>query len=178
MYRDIVTVAKSSYRLTMVHPSLRLGYILGYFSGHVTKMIADSMGADGSDYCVRLDNDLTAAVLLCAVITSVYLDMRRRGFDVSAVRYEDLVARPLDMCRVLLDYCRLPASLAQLAVRAFDVDSQRNSVLAKSVMWRFKEPQLTSHRKTRLNGLLTKYGMPLIGEPGIIEGTLSPSECR
>jgi len=175
MYRDIVTVAKSSYRLTMVLPSLRLGYILGSLSGQMSKIIVDSIGADGSDFCVRLDNNLTGAVVLYAVITASYLDMRRRGFDVSALRYEDLVARPLDMCRVILEYCHLPVSLAELAVKAFDVDSQRNSVLAKSVMGRFKEPQLTPDIKTKLNELLKKYGLPLIGEPGVIEGTLSCS---
>jgi len=169
MYRDVVAVAKSFYRVSMVLPELRLRYLHGYVYG---QMVINHISLQ----CGRLDSHLTSGVILWALITSIYLDMRRRGFAVRAVRYEDLVTRPLDMCRVVLDYCHLPASLAQLAVRAFDVDSQRSSVLAKSVMGRFKEPQLTSHRKTSLNGLLMKYGMPLIGEPGIIEGTLSPSE--
>ena len=175
MYRDIVSVAKSSYRLSMVLPSIRLAVILGRISGHITKIIIDANGFDGTDYRVRLDSGLTGGVLLSAVTTSYYLDMRRRGWDVSALRYEDLVERPLDMCRVVLEYCRLPASLAELAVRAFDVDALRNSILAKSVIGHLKEPQLTPHRKARLNQLLSKYRMPLIGEPGTVEGTLSCS---
>jgi len=177
MYRDVVTTAKSVYRMSMVLPSTRLGSLLGYLSGHMTKVIVDSMGHDGSDFCVRLDNELSAGVLLYAVIAGSYLDLRRRGFDISALRYEDLVARPLDMCRVLLEYCHLSVSLAELAVKAFDVDSQRNSILAKSVIGHFKEPQLTRQTKTKLNELLMKHGIPLIGEPGIIEGTLSCS-CK
>ena len=173
MYRDVVAVAKSVYRLSMVLPTLRLACLLGSFSGHMMKMIVESRGADGSDFCVRLDNDLTCGVLLYAVTTSLYLSMRRRGFDVSALRYEDLVARPLDMCRVILEFCHLPVSLAELAVKAFDVDSQRNSISAKSVLERFKEPQLTPEKKAKLNELLKKYGLPLIGEPNIMEGTLS-----
>jgi len=175
MYRDVVTVAKSFYRLTMVLPSLRLALILGHFSGHITKVIADSLGHDGSDFRLRLDNDLTGGVLLYAVTTGCYLDLRRRGFEISAVRYEDLVARPLDMCRVVLEFCQFPTSLAELAVKAFDVDSQRNSIIAKSVLERFREPQLTPQMKTGLNEMLKQHGMPLIGEPGIIEGTLSCS---
>lgn len=139
----------------------------------MTKMAVDSMGYDGSDFCVRLDNDLTGGVLLSAVTTKSYLDMRRRGFDVSALRYEDLVARPLDMCRVIMEFCHLPVSLAELAVRAFDVDSQRNSYVARSIIGHFKEPQLTPSNKTKINELLKQLEMPLIGEPGIIEGTLS-----
>jgi len=173
MYRDTLAVAKSMYRMSMVIPGLRLIALLGSISGNMTKMIIDSVGFNGSDYCVRLDNDLTGGVLLAAVTTTVYLDLRRRGFDVSALRYEDLVARPLDMCRVVLEFCHLPVSLAELAVKAFDVDSQRNSIIAKSVIGHFKEPQLTPQVKTKLDELLKKFWLPLIGEPGIVEGTLS-----
>ena len=171
-----MSVAKSLYRISMVLPSLRLYYLLCRSSGRFTTRFVDSVGADGCDYCVRLDNDLTFGVLLYALTTSAYLDMRRRRFDVSALRYEDLVARPLDMCRAILEFCRLPVSLAQLAVKAFDVDSQRNSAIAKPVVGRFEEPQLTPQKKARLNELLKKYGLPLIGQPGIVEGTLSCSE--
>jgi len=168
------------YRLTMVMPSLRLAYLMGYISADVTKIIVDSMGFDGSDFQMRADNDLTGGVLLSALTTSSYLDLRRRGFDVSAVRYEDLVARPLDMCRVLLDFCHLPQLLAENAVRAFDVDSHRNSsITAGSVLGRFEEPELTPQRKQKLNELLKKFDkIPLIGEPGIIEGTLTCSSLQ
>jgi len=171
MYRDIVTVAKSFYRLTMVSPSMRLAKLLGYISGHITKIMVDTMGFDGSDFRMRT----IGGVLVYALSTASYLDLRRRGFDVRALRYEDLVARPLDMCRVVLEFCHLPVSLAELAVRAFDVDSQRNSILAKSVLRRFKEPQLTPQTKKKLNDLLTKFNIPLIGEPQIVDGTLSCS---
>jgi len=135
------------------------------------------MGFDGSDFRLRLNDDLLLGILVFKLTTSSYLDVHRRGFDVSALRYEDLVARPLDMCRVVLEFCHLPASLAELAVRAFDVDSQRNSILAISAIGPglFKEPQLTPQTKTKLNELLKKYNMPLIGEPTIIDGTLSCS---
>jgi len=159
MYRDFEKVAKSVYRVSMVLPSVRLACILGYLS---------------ADFGVRLDNNLTTGVHLCALATTSYLDLRRRGFDISAVRYEDLVERPLDMCRVVLEFCHLPQSLAELAVKAFNVDSQRHSVIAKSVIGQFKEPEMTPKIKMELNGMLKKFkGMPLIGEPGIIEGTLS-----
>ena len=176
MYRDVVPVAKSLYRLSMVVPTLRLCYLLGCVSGQITKAITRSVGMVGSEYCIRLDNDLTPGVFICAITTSVYLDMRRRGFDVSALRYEDLVARPLDMCRIILEFCHLPVSLAELAVKAFDIDSQKNSIVAKSVLGRFKDPQLTPQKKTKLNEMLKKFDLPLIGEPGIIEGTLSCSQ--
>jgi len=173
MYRDVVKVAKSLYRLTVTNPKFRLTTLLGYISGNMTKMMFDSMGFYGSDFCVRLDNELLFGVMIYAVSAASYLDMRRRGFDISALRYEDLVARPADMCRVVLEFCHLPVSLAELAVKAFDVDSQRNSLVSMSVVGHFKEPQLTPHTEMKLNEMLKKFGLPLIGEPGIIEGTIS-----
>ena len=175
MYRDVVAVAKSQHRLSMVHPSLRLFCALGRLSGHLSKITMDFVGFDGSDYRVRLDNDLSFGVIMFAVTTGAYLSMRRRGFDVSALRYEDLVARPLNMCRVLMEFCGLPVALAELAVKALDVDSQRNSPSAKSNIGNFSVQQITPHMKQNLNELLKRHGAPLIGEPDILEGTLTCS---
>ena len=117
MYRDVVAVAKSYYRLSMAIPILRLRSLLGSYPTKMTKVIANWMGMVGSDFSERQNNDLALGVLFYAEAISVYLDARRRGFDVSAVRYEDLVARPLDVCRVILEFCHLPVSLAELAVK-------------------------------------------------------------
>jgi len=170
MYRDVVAIAKSYYRTSMLRPFWRLKYLHGHFSRHMSKSISYPLGFD---LCMRLDNDLMLGVLLSAVKIGNYLNLRRRGFDLSALRYEDLVARPLDMCRVVMEFCHLPVSLAELAVKAFDVDSQANSVSPNSAVRHFKEPQLTTQIKTKLNEILGKCGVPLIGEPNIIEGTLS-----
>ena len=172
MYRDVVAVAKSYYRLSMAIPILRLRSLLGSYPTKMTKVIANWTGMVGSDFGERQNNDLALGVLFYTEAISVYLDARRRGFDVSAVRYEDLVARPLDMCRVILEFCHLPVSLAELAVEALDRDSQRNSRISKSSIGHVKDPVLTPEKKANLNELLKKYGLPLIGEPNV-EGTLS-----
>jgi len=172
MYRDMVAVAKSACRFTEVFPSFYLACVLGRLSGrmaNLTQPLGD-MGPEVNTVCA---DGLTASVLVSARLMASYLDLRGRGYDVSAVRYEDLVARPLDMCRVLLDFCHLPKSLAEVAVRAFDVDAQRNSVLAQSAVAHLKLPQLTTKKKTDLNDLLKRYGVPLIGKPCVLEGTLT-----
>jgi len=176
MYRDVVAVAKSVYRFTKVTPSQHVCRLLGRFPNQMTKIIASWLGMDGLIVCVYLDNDLPYDVLVYAKATSTYLGMRRRGFNVSALRYEDLVARPLDTCRVLMEFCGLPVSLAELGVKAFEVDSQRNSIFAKSRLRHIKDPQLTLEMKAQLNELLRKYGVPWIGAQDILEGTLSYSE--
>jgi len=172
MYRDVVDVAKSYYRVSMVGPSLRLNFLLGKFLGY-KKLLALFPVADVSDICMR--SDLTTGVLIAALPIAIYLDLRRRGLDVSALRYEDLDARRLDMCRVVLEFCHLPVSLAELAVKAFDADSQANSILSQSALRGFEVPPMTPQMKMELNQFLEKCGVPLIGEgeQNAIEGTLS-----
>ena len=172
MYREVLSVAKSLYRLSLTDPFIHLFWIVGRLSGPMTMMISDTFGTLCSRVR-RLDSDLTVGVLMWAAATKAYLDARRRGLDISALRYEDLVARPLDMCRVILEFCRLPVSLAELAVKALDVDSQRNSSAAKSKIGHYKEPELTPQTRAQLNEQLKADGVPLIGEPGILEGTLT-----
>jgi len=173
MYRDVIAVAKSRYRMSMVQPAYRLVFLLGRLSGQLTKMMFNAMGYDGSDFCVRIDNDLATGVLVLAVSAVPYLEMRRRGFDVQALRYEDLVDQPLEMCRVVLKFCNLPASLADQAVLAFNIDSQRNSIIGQSTIGHLKSPQLTPRKRAELNELLKQYNMPVIAEPYIIDGTLT-----
>jgi len=173
MYRDVEKVVKSVYRASMITPLAHLIFEFGKLSSYISRMMIDAMGLNGSDYCVRIYNNLVPGVIFSAVITTMYLDSYRRGSNVRAVRYEDLVARPLDMCRTVLEFCHLPVSLAELAVKAFEVDSQRNSILRKSVLGRIKEPKMTPQIKEKLNELLKEYGMPPIGESCILEGTLT-----
>jgi len=175
MYRDVEKVAKSMSRTSQTSPVACLALQAGRVSSRVSKMMLDSMGLNGADFCTRMDSVLTFGVLVSAATTTIYMKARRRGIDVRAVRYEDLVARPLDMCRVILEFCHLPVSLADLAVRALDVDSQRNSSFAKSVIGQLKGAELTPQTRAKLNELLKKFEMPPVGEPNIIEGTLTCS---
>jgi len=173
MYRDVEKIAKSMYRTTQVVPSAYLMMQIGKLSPRLTQLLLNSLGLHGADFCMRLDGDLAFGVFLFVFMVSFYLDARRRGFDMRAVHYEDLVARPLDMCRVVLEFCHLPVSLAERAVNAFDVDSQRNSLFAKSIVGRIKDPEVTPEAKVKLNEMLKKFELPLIDEPNIIVGTLT-----
>ena len=175
MYRDVEKVAKSCSRTVQVAPSIYVVSKITGLSTWLSKKMLDAMGVNGSDFCELASSGLMIGTVLSVMPTSVYLDARRRGLDISAVRFEDLIARPLDMCRVVLEFCQLPVSLAERAVRGFELDSQRNSVLAQSVVGHLKEAEITAQTKAKLNELLKKYEMPLIGEPEIIEGTLTCS---
>jgi len=82
---------------------LIIGGLFGKLSGRFVKKLDHPMGHNGDDFNVSIENDLTVGVLLCILATSNYFESRRCGFDIRAVSYEDLVAHPLEMCRVILE---------------------------------------------------------------------------
>ena len=109
---------------------------------------------------------------MCVAAGKTYLETRRRGVKVNAVRYEELVGQPLETCRRLMEYRGLPVELAKLAVRGLEVDSQRNAPNAKAIIGSIREPQLTEESKQSLSRILEKFGLPLLHEECVLEGTL------
>ena len=100
MYRDVLTVSKSLYRLTNVLPAYRLLHVVGRFSPRPVKWVCSWRGFDGSNLCMEADIDITIGVLVWVECTRAYLEMRHGCTDIiRALRYEDLVAKPLEMCR-------------------------------------------------------------------------------
>jgi len=172
MYRDILTVSKSVYRASFAMPSLYVARVLGRFSGAATSHLIDEMGWPGNGFNYRCDNNLVIGTLVSAVTMKTYKDMRRMGFPIKAFRYEELVARPLETCRCLMEYCGLPVELAELAVRGLKVDSQRNSPLAQNLIGSIPVPQVTDEVKASLNRILAKFELPLLNEESLLEGTL------
>ena len=180
MYRDFVATAKSTYRLSFVLPSMRIAYILGKLSASVMETAANSMGVNGKDMRQKMSDDLIFGVLLWAVSARTYLDYRAKHEEerssVRALRYEDLIGRPMDACREVLEFCGLPLSLADKAVKGLELDSQRNSNLAKSIVGGIKEPELTDKVRESANVLLRRFGLPDVGTEVILDGSLVATE--
>ena len=123
VYRNVVPMAQSAYRASCMLPSLGLTYILGKHSARLTEMAVNMIGFPGMDYRFRLYDNLTFGVLLLIRTALPYLELRRRGFPVVAVRYEDIVADPEYVFRRLLEFCGIPASLATAGLDTMKIDS-------------------------------------------------------
>ena len=90
-----------------------------------------------------------------------YLEFRRRCFDISAIRYEDLVTRPREICRRSMEACGLPVSFANSINQCMQNDSQQDTVVSKSAMSRFRDSEVTLETEDSLDRLAAKYGLPL-----------------
>jgi len=173
VYRDVTKVALSFSRLSMAIPSRRLVQLFGRLSESMSARIFAWCGHIHSDFHVLIENDLTLGAVYALVTMKAYLEFRRRGFDISAIRYEDLVARPHEICRRSMEACGLPVSFADSIEQSMQDDSQKNTILSQSALSRFRNPEVTPEIKDSLDRLAAKYGLPPVSEECILEGTLS-----
>jgi len=154
-------------------PSLRLAQLLGRLSPALTARVFDWMGYGGADFNVLIRNDLTLGATFAMAAMKAYVDFRRRGFNAGAVRYEDLVARPLEMCERLMEACGLSASLAQDIVSAMQADSQQKTAISRAALGQFRDPELTPEITESLSMLAAKFDLPPVEQEYFLEGTLS-----
>ena len=105
----------------------------------------------------------------------MYLDLRKQGIRINAVKYEDIVAYPLESTRAILKYCNLPENLASKATKALEKDSQRNSSLC---MKNFNKTLTNEHvlkgsDKVATDTICDLMGLPRVPEPCTLEGTIT-----
>jgi len=169
MYRDVVKVAQSMLRINNnLPPMIKLLQMM-----NMGKFL-DWMGYGGSDYnSVEYENDVTAAAVLSMTTMRAYLDFRRRGYDIKGVRYEDLVARPLETCQRLMEACGLPVSDAHEIVKYMQDDSQKNTKISRENMRRYRDAEVTPEVIGSLNRLAAKYDLPPVNEECILGGTIA-----
>ena len=122
---------------------------------------------------IKLIDDIDLGMLYWAKLCQEYVRHRQSGLTVHAIRYEDIIGNRNFATRSILEYCGLSASLVDKALRGLEMDSQRNSHLAKSILKKYPSTIVTAGSIERGNALLKQYGLPLIGSDGILEGTIT-----
>jgi len=139
-----------------------------------SRMMSDWTGHGGNDYInIYFENALVLSAARSLATMKAYVDFRRQGFDIKAIRYEDLVARPLETCERLMEACGLPVSLAHEVVKCMQHDSQKNTEHSRERLRRFRDPEVTPEIIESMNRLAAKYGLPPVSEECILEGTMS-----
>jgi len=169
LYRNVINVAKSSYRMSDLGPS-----IMKYMQSINPRMMNDWMGYGGNDFInIYFENTLILAAIRALATMKAYVDFRRQGFDIKAVRYEDVVARPLETCQRLMEACGLPVSLAHEVVKCMQHDSQKNTKISREKLKRCRDAEVTPEIIKSMNRFATKYDLPPVSEECILEGTIA-----
>ncbi len=101
-----------------------------------------------------------------------YLRLHRQGIPFLAIRYEDLDTHRQQVIRAIFDYCDLPASKVEVALKAFERDSQQGTPLEGTSQQKSDtEFSMSAEQVARLRTILQKHD--IINTPDfIVPGSL------
>ena len=173
MYREGLKVAHSLVRISTQVPLLALLLMVTKLHPRLAEMTVEAMGLPVNEDLPRLPSPLIFCFYLWAGLCRKYLGLRENGYEIDAVKYEDLVEHPLEATKVIFKYCSLPEELAEKAINALNKDSQRHSPLSKKSIPGTKTPQLTGDEKVTADAICDQFGIPRIQEPCNLEGTIT-----
>src|SRR5271157_2158750 len=100
---------------------------------------------------MKLEDDIDIGILIWMVGVREYMVMRKSGFPVDAIRYEDLMKDTPGTMLIILKYCGLSADLLQPALKGLEVDSQRNTPISVAILKRHKDPVMTDRARRKFN---------------------------
>ncbi|ELU15074.1 hypothetical protein CAPTEDRAFT_216110 [Capitella teleta] len=172
LYRNMHNVTLSIYKLSFIHPIIRLVYLLAGFSGAaVTALLRSAQfPTDGTNRTIS--NCHTSGIMLATLATKMYMIMKNEGLDVTGLLFDDILANKELAVRAIFKASGLPENLAADALKAFDRDSQSNSIISKSVFAKIKPLKFTKEHAIESNKLLVEMGYPPLEEECRLEGTI------
>lgn len=89
----------------------------------------------------------------------MYLEAFKSGIPLFPLRYEDLTEKREILIPQLLEYCGIPTSYATQAMKGFDMDSQRGTILAQDV----ESERISVEQIARFQAVL--QGHPVVKSP-------------
>jgi hypothetical protein len=173
MYREGLKVAQSLIRTSTQIPMFALTLILTKLHPRLAEMGVEAMGLPAKDFKVRLTSPMVFCAYGWATFCKKYLELRKNGIKIDAVKYEDLVKHPLESMKVIYGYCNLPQDLAEKSIKALSKDSQRHSPLSMKNMSKAKTNELEGEDKVLCDAICDQMGLPRIPEPCVLEGTMT-----
>ena len=168
MYRDVVKVAQSWYRIVPFIPLYQAALIVGYVSSNLKDKIMDQCFIPNEWQGLVFKTPLDQGVILWCASMKYYLECKRFNSQLCCITYEDLMVNPIGLMKNIMRHIGLPEKFALSIYDAMGIHSQKISSLANQI--HNKAPSLTLARKERINNLLSLYGLPKLGERLIVPG--------
>lgn len=111
-----------------------------------------------------------AGALLWLKFNAHYVDLVQQGYPILGVRYEDLVAEPYSMLSQIFEFCDLPQEQVDLALDAFESNSQANTIFSRKNL---AEVELNPRQIKLIEGMLERHEW--LNDPNIrLEGSAVP----
>ncbi|XP_064637315.1 uncharacterized protein LOC135493716 [Lineus longissimus] len=102
-----------------------------------------------------------------------YLEYQRSGIKIAALKYDDFMKCPHEVCRKLLRHCDIPEKYATDAVKAMQRDSQRGTSFSRQGRNGLKKPAITEELLRKFDGYCRRVGIPLMSESLPLPATIT-----
>lgn len=113
-----------------------------------------------------------AGALLWLKFNEYYADLIDQGYPILGVRYEDLVAEPHSVVSQIFDYCEVPQSDVDLALDAFERNSQSDTIFSRQNL---AEVELNKRQIGLIKGMLDRHEW--LNDPDIrLPGSVVPEK--
>ncbi|ELT99655.1 hypothetical protein CAPTEDRAFT_213367 [Capitella teleta] len=172
LYRNMHNVSLSIYKLSFILPIARLVYLFSRFSGSILSSLYRNAHFPTDGINRTVSNCHTSGVMQATVATKMYMIMKNEGLDVTGLLFDDILANKELAVRAIFKASGLPESLVADALKAFDRDSQSNSIISKSVLAKIKPLKFTKEHEIESSKLLVEMGYPPLEEGCRLEGTI------
>lgn len=174
MYRDGVKVAQSLARAIEGGCTLaNVAFLLGRVHVSITRALIEHMGYDTTQCNINSKDPFAWTFYLWAYTVRKYLDWRKNGMDIAAVRYEDLQNCPAQVIRNLLEHLDLPREWKIPCLQGLSVDSQRHSEISRQALNKIPMPKPSAAVNKLLIDMCSQMDLPSPYRPCILEGTIS-----
>lgn len=111
-----------------------------------------------------------AGALLWLKFNEHYVDLVQQGYPILGVRYEDMVAEPYSMLSQIFEFCNLPQDDVDLALDAFESNSQSGTIFSRKNL---AQVELNQRQIALIDGMLKRHEW--LNDPHIrLEGSIVP----
>jgi len=173
MYREGIKVAQSLVRTSTQMPMLALTFVLTKIHPKLAELSVEAMGLPAKDFKVKIPSPLAFSVFVWAVCCNKYLNLRRDGYTIDAVKYEDLVKHKLEATKAIFRYTGIPEEWAAKAVKALDRDSQRHSPLSMKNIGSLPNLELTKEDKVITDAICDRMSLARVPDKCDLDGTVT-----
>ena len=178
MYRDGLPMVKSVSRLVQQEPIARVVNAILQLFPSLNKFALAISGSSNDNIPEAASNisPFASTVYAWASLCDSYNSLRRKGMPIAAIKYEDLIQNPAKSLEIIFRHCGLDIASVSNALKAFEQDSQRNSILSRTSLSKHTAGELTDEDKVRTDAICDHYGLPRIPEPCVLDATITHSE--
>ena len=163
LYREGLAVARSVAKCADGVLSIAILQVVGRWSGAITKKLVEGMGLHSENFQIKLESDLHWGTIMWAAAIRQYLDFRKQGINIVAVRFEDLLKDSKCAFRKIFEYCGLPFDAKALEV-GMSKDSQRGSPISHECLKYYKPDEYTGKVKVLAERICDQFDVPRFGE--------------